>query len=100
VITTWSSDIFHLDVKIKFSEPECLYSISENTLYEYITLGISSLDVVQYQDERVAYKLSRAKLISLLVKGISTYLTAITVQNYMNLNTFEKVIFTQRVKKF
>jgi len=59
-----------------------------------------SLNVVQCQDKRVAYYLSRAELISLLVKGISTYLKATAVQKYVQMNPFEKVLVTQRVKKF
>jgi hypothetical protein len=77
-------------VTIHFYESECLYSISDNNSYEYITMGISSLNVVQCQGKRVAYYLSST---------ISTYLSATAVQNYMHLNPFQKVLVSQRVKK-
>ena len=87
-------------VTINFYESEFLYSISDYNSYECIAVGISSLNLVQCQDKRVAYYLSRAELISLLVKGISTYHTVTAVQNYMRLNPFEKTLVTPRVKKF
>lgn len=87
-------------VTIHFYESGCLHSISDSNSYEYITMGISSLNIVQCQYKPVAYYLSRAEPISLLVKGISTYHRATAVQNYMHLNHFEKVLVTERVKKF
>jgi type 1 glutamine amidotransferase len=87
-------------VTITFCESECFYSNSDYNSYEFITIEISSSNVLQCQDKRVAYYLSRAELISPLVKGISTYLTVIAVQNYMHLNPLEKVVVAQRVKKF
>lgn len=87
-------------VTINFYESECLYSVSDNNSYECFTVGTFSLNVVQCQDKRVAYYLLRAELISLLVKGISTYLTATAVQNYMHLNPFERVLAIERVNKF
>ena len=63
-------------------------------------MEISFLNFVKCQDKRVAYYLSRAELISLLVKEIRTQYTAVAVQNYMHLNPSEKVLVTERVKKF
>ena len=87
-------------VTINFYESECLYSNSDYNSYEYITIGISFSNVLQCQDKRITYYHSRAELITLLVKGISTYLTVTAVQHYMHLNPLEKILVTQTVKKF